>query len=158
MDLTFDDHRVDHRAEIVDRRPAYDLRDAGLGIDLDLADVAACREGEIGRIVEGTLLEPRLDLRGGELMRNVCGKRHLPKSHFLVGALDREGTILELDILSRSFHYMSRDLLGLGLDLVERLGDGSHADGTGARAVGAHPELNLVGVAMDDRHAIDVDA
>ena len=45
---------------------------------------------------------------------------------------------------------MRRDLLGLGLDLVERLDDRRHADRAGARAVGAHAELHLVGVAVHD--------
>ena len=39
-----------------------DLGDAGVGIDLDLADVAAGREGEVGRIVERALLQARLEL------------------------------------------------------------------------------------------------
>ena len=39
MHLALDDHRVDDVAEIVDRRPTDDLGVAGIGIDLDLADV-----------------------------------------------------------------------------------------------------------------------
>ena len=61
MHLALDDHRIDHRAEIVDRGPVDDLGRAGLGVDLDLADVAAGREGEVGRIVERALLQARLD-------------------------------------------------------------------------------------------------
>ena len=51
-----------------------------------------------------------------------------------------------------------RDLLGLGLDLVERLDDRRHADRARARAVGAHAELHLVGVAMHDRNVLDRNA
>ena len=36
--------------------------DAGLGIDLDLADVHAGREGEVGRVAERAFLQARLDL------------------------------------------------------------------------------------------------
>ena len=53
---------------------------------------------------------------------------------------------------------MAGDLLRLGLDLVERLGDRRHADSAGARAVGAHAELHLVGVAVDDRDVLEGDA
>ncbi len=53
---------------------------------------------------------------------------------------------------------MRRDLLGLGLDLVERLHDRRHADRAGARAIGAHAELHLVGVAMHDRDIVDRNA
>ena len=45
---------------------------------------------------------------------------------------------------------MAGHLLRLGLDLVERLEDRRHADRAGARAVGAHAHLHLVGVAVDD--------
>ena len=62
MHLALDDHRIDDDAEIVDRGPADDLGVAGLRIDLDLADVAAGREGEVGRIVERALLQARLEL------------------------------------------------------------------------------------------------
>jgi len=67
VDLALDDHRIDHRAEIVDRRPGSDLGVAGLGIDLDLADMTAGREGEIGRIVERALFQSRLDFARWEL-------------------------------------------------------------------------------------------
>ena len=53
---------------------------------------------------------------------------------------------------------MARDLLRLGFDLVERLGNRRHADRAGARAIGAHAHLHLVGVAVDDRHILDRDA
>ena len=38
--LALDDHRVDDVAEVVDRDELLDLHLAGVGIDLDLADVA----------------------------------------------------------------------------------------------------------------------
>ena len=59
--LALDDHRIDQHAEIVDRGPGDDLGVAGFRIDLDLADVAAGREGEVGRIVERALLQARLE-------------------------------------------------------------------------------------------------
>src|SRR5207249_4202810 len=41
MDLAVHDHRVDRPSDIVDRAVAHDLDGTGVGIDLDLADVAA---------------------------------------------------------------------------------------------------------------------
>ncbi len=42
VDLALDDHRVDDPADVVDRdEPATMLDHAGLGIDLDLADVGS---------------------------------------------------------------------------------------------------------------------
>ena len=60
MHLALDDHRVDEVAEIVGGDELHDLGVAGLRVDLDLADVAAGREGEVGRVVERALLQPRL--------------------------------------------------------------------------------------------------
>jgi hypothetical protein len=56
MNLPFDNHRIDHCAEIVDGGPIHDVSLAGLTINLDLANVATGREREIGRIVEAGLL------------------------------------------------------------------------------------------------------
>src|SRR6185437_5462262 len=55
--LAFDDHRIDELAEVVDRGPTLDGYDAGLRIDLDLADVYARREGPVGRVPERAFLK-----------------------------------------------------------------------------------------------------
>jgi hypothetical protein len=39
MHLAFDDHRIDEIAEVIHRRPVGDGGDAGIRVDLDLADV-----------------------------------------------------------------------------------------------------------------------
>ena len=49
MHLALDDHRIDDGAEIVDRGELHDSDGAGVRVDLDLADVAAGREGEVRR-------------------------------------------------------------------------------------------------------------
>src|SRR5262249_43182089 len=54
--------------------------------------------------------------------------------------------------------HVSGHLLGLGLDLVERLHDRRDADRTRARAIGAHAELHLVGVAMHHTDALNGNA
>ena len=46
---------------------------------------------------------------------------------------------------------MRRDFLDLGLYLIHRFYHSRHPNRTRARAIGAHAELHLVGVAMDDR-------
>ena len=79
------------------------------------------------------------------------------KVFLLVGAGDLQLAVLDDDVGLRRLEQVGGDLLGLGLDLVERLDDRRHAD-RGARAVGAHAELHLVGVAMDDRDVVDADA
>ncbi len=83
-------------------------------------------------------------------MRRVGRERELRPRQGFVGALHGEDSVLEDDVLDGGFHQMGGDLFRLGLDLVERLDDGAHADGAGTRAVGTHAELHLVGVAMDD--------
>ena len=69
--LALDDHRVDDVAEVVDRGEALDRRLAGLRVDLDFADVAARRVGEVGRVVERVLVQARLQL----VERDSCAAR-----------------------------------------------------------------------------------
>jgi len=65
MQLAFDDHRIDHRADVVHRRVADQLDDAGVRIDLDLGDVGAAWKGEVDGVVIGLLLEPGLQTSSG---------------------------------------------------------------------------------------------
>src|SRR5258708_7993625 len=53
---------------------------------------------------------------------------------------------------------MRGDLLGFGVDLLHGLADGGAADRDRARAIRAHAELHLVGVAVDDLHLADGNA
>ena len=158
MHLALDDHRIDHGAEVVDRGPIHDLGLAGVDIDLDLADVAAGREGEIGRIVERGFLQARLQFGAGEFVRDIGVERDVAEGRRLVGAGDGELAVLELDVAFRRLQHEGGDLLGLGLDLVERLDDRRHADRAGARAIGAHAELHLVGVAVHDGDVLERNA
>jgi hypothetical protein len=151
--LALDDHRVDDGAEVVHRGEAVDAHLAGLPVDLDLADVGAARKGEVGRVVEGRFVQARLQLVERVVVRHVGRERHLAERDLLVGALDRELAVGELDVGVARLHQVRRDLLGLGLDLVERLHDGRAAHRDGARAVGAHAEGHAAGVAV---HHVDV--
>ena len=80
----------------------------GLGVDLDLADVHAGREGEVGRIVERALLQAGLELLAGELVGDIGLQRHLAEGQPLVGAGDREAAVLELDVAFRGFQHVGR--------------------------------------------------
>ena len=53
---------------------------------------------------------------------------------------------------------MRGNLLGLGLDLVQRLHDGRAAHADGARAIGAHAERHAARVAVHDVHVLHRDA
>ena len=50
--LALHDHRVDHGAAVVDRHVLHDVGRAGLGVDLDHADVGAGRPREVRRVVD----------------------------------------------------------------------------------------------------------
>src|SRR5207253_5241530 len=113
---------------------------AGIPLDLDDARVGAEREAEVRGIVKGRLLEPGLEsLR--IVVRHVGGEGHGPERHRLAGsALDGELATPELDVARRRLEQVSRDLLTLLDDLVERHQDGRAADRRGAAAVGTHAE------------------
>ena len=51
MELTFHDHRIDQRAEIIDAGIVDEFDKAGLRIDLDFGDVAAIGIGRRARSV-----------------------------------------------------------------------------------------------------------
>ena len=68
----------------------------------------------------------------------------------LVGAGDPELAVLELDVGFGRLHQVGRDLLALVDDLVAGVDHGLAADRQRARAVGAHADRGLVGVAVDD--------
>ena len=132
--------------------------DAGVGVDLDLADVRARRKGEVGRIVERRLVQPRLELVERVVVRHVRGERDLAERLAAVGAGDGELAVLELDVGLRRLEQVRGDLLALGDDLVERLDDRRAADRERARAVGAHAEQHAAGVAVHDVDVLDRNA
>ena len=127
-------------------------------IDLDLADVAAGRIGEVGRVVEGVLVQARLELVEREVVRHVGGQRDVAPGDLLVGAGDLELAVLELDVGVGRLEQVGGDLLALGDHLVDRLDDRRAADRERAAAVGAHAERHAAGVAVDDLDVVDRDA
>ena len=153
--LALDNHRIDDVAEIVHRGEVDDPGNTGVRIDLDFADMAAGREGEIRRIVERLLVQTRLELVVRVVVRHVGGERDRTERHGLVGARDREHAVLELDVGIGGLEQMRGDLLALVHHLVQRLDDGGAANRERARAVGAHAEQHAAGVAVHHVHVID---
>ncbi len=118
MDLTRRHHRIEERAEIVDRHEALDLDLAGLAVDLDLADVAAVREGlrrglEVSLLVEAGLHALRQRLR---IARDL---RKLDEADAPIGADDTERAVDEFKVARRRLEPMRGERLGL---LEHRLG------------------------------------
>ena len=77
-----DDQRVDLHAAVVDGDVLQHVDGAGLGVDLDDADVRAERPREVGRVVGDLRLEVRLEavgqVVGGERLERDRGERHRP--------------------------------------------------------------------------------
>ena len=158
VDLAFDDHRVHHVAEIVHGDEADDVDDTGLRVHLDFADVRPRRIGEVRRIVERLLREPRFEILQGVVLRHVGRERHLREGDGLVGVDDGEGPVGELHLVLFGLQHVRRDLLALGDDLVGGLDDGRAADGERSRAVGSERVVRSSGVAVQhgdvlERHA-----
>ena len=87
--LALDDHRVDDVAAVVDRRVALDRRPCPVvGVDLDLGDVRAEREREVGRVEERRRLEVRLDAGGHRVARPGGEGELLDRLRALGRALD----------------------------------------------------------------------
>ena len=108
-------------------------------------------------IVERALLQAWLHAVG-QVVRGIGRERHHRQCDRLVGAGDFELAVLDDDVVFRRLELMRGDLLGFGLHLLHRLEDGGQPDRGRARTVGAHAELHLVGVAMDDLDLADRNA
>src|SRR5262245_9189254 len=79
MDLALEQERVDGAAEIVDDRIALDCDDAGIGVDLDLDNVAAVGESLSWRYAVMRRVEPRLQARRqfGEIARRLGHRKNI---------------------------------------------------------------------------------
>src|SRR6266480_1150896 len=108
MNLALEQERVDGAAEIVDDRIALDRDDAGVGIDLDLGDVAA-----VGiRLGGGRSRRGRIEARlhsGRNTFRIARRRRDLEQAEAAVGAGDAEGAVGELDVARRCLQQIGGD-------------------------------------------------
>ena len=157
MDLALQADRIHDRADVVDHGIALEPDLAGLGIDLDLADVATVGIGVLLSQEGGVLVEPALEALGplGGVERR---HRHLLQRHRLVGAGDLEDAIGELDVLLAGLEQVPGDHLALRDHLARRLEQGRAAQHRRTGAVGAHAEGHTVGVAVDELHVGGVDS
>ena len=148
MHLAAHDHRVDRLAHVVGHAVAHHEDVPGVGIDLDLGDMAPVRErvgvdvGHLGRIQRGHVLT---------LGRaSALGRGKLDDVHAAIGADDGEAPILEHDIGGRRFQHFGGRLAPLldhaGRREQDRLTLGIQA----ARTAGAAAGGDAVGVALDD--------
>src|SRR6185312_9998381 len=157
MRLAFDGQRIHDGAEIVDHRIFDDLDDAGLGIELDLGDMAAIREGRGRRLGDEIHIE-----RGGNALgqidagANAVGQ--IENTDRAVRADDGEAALAEFDIGGRGFEHHGGDLLAALDHLLARFDDRRAARHDRARAAGAAAEQQLVAVALQEADAVEGDA
>ena len=89
MALALDQQRIDDRAEVVDHGVPHHLDPAGVGIDLDLGDMAAVGEGRRRRLVHVADVE-RVGHALGQLHAAAQALGQLHDADAAVGADDGE--------------------------------------------------------------------
>src|SRR5256884_6824468 len=109
MDLALEQERVDGAAEIVDDGVALNYDGAGIGIDLDLDDVAAVGEGLSWRYAVMRRIEPRFHSR--RQFRGIARRlRHRDTIEAELGAAHAEYPIGKTHILRRYFQQVRSGL------------------------------------------------
>ena len=157
MNLALEQQRVDDDSGIVDADVAHDLDVAGVGIDLDLADMAAVGKVGARRRKRADRFEADAEL-GRPAHRRVGLAREFDQPDRLVGADHCELAVGELDVAGRRFQHMAGHSLRLLDQHVGGIPQRRAADGHAARAVGAASEADRVGVALDHAHGVEIDA
>src|SRR5262249_34211873 len=109
MDLALEQERVDNAAEIVDDGVALDYDGAGIGVDLDLDDVAAVGEGLSWRhaVMPGTEPRPRPRRQFRGVARRL---RHRENIEAEIGAGHAEYPIGKTYVLRRHFQKVRSEL------------------------------------------------
>jgi len=120
MDLALEQERVDSAAEIVDDGIALDYDDAGIGIDLDLDDVATVGKGLGWRHSVTRCIEPRLHAR--RPFRGIVRRlRHRKNIEAEISARYAEYPIGKTYVLRRDFQKVRSELSAFADDGVSRL-------------------------------------
>src|SRR5262249_2329595 len=120
VDLALEQERVDGAAEIVDDSVALDCDDAGIGVDLDLDDVASVREGLSWRHAVMRRIEPWLHAR--RQLRGIARRlRHRENIEAEIGAGHAESPIGKTYILRRDFQKVRSELRAFADDAASRL-------------------------------------
>ncbi len=112
MDLALDDHRVDHRADIIDHTVAGDRHGPGIGVSLDFGDMGAVGKGEIPRVVERGFGRAGLQALVRVVMRDVRALGHRGERHGTVGAGDGERAVGERDVAFGDLQLIGDDAPG----------------------------------------------
>src|SRR5215813_3570052 len=155
VNLPFDDHRVDDVPAVVDGHESAHLDLSRSFVDVDYADVAAERIGEVRRVV----IRDRFEA-GFHSLRviGVGGERDILNRLCAIGrAFDEELARLPLEVVFVGFEQVSGDLLRLVFDLAGRYGARRARCRSATAGVGAEPIWRGVGVAFFNRHVIDRD-
>src|SRR6516164_6222283 len=120
MDLALEQERVDGAAEIVDDGIALDYDAAGIGIDLNLGDVAAIGESLSWRYAMMRRIEPRL--HPCRQFRGIARRlRHRENVEAEIGAGHAEYPIGKTYILCRDFQKVRSELRAFADDSASRL-------------------------------------
>ena len=158
MELTVNDHRVDHGAAVIHRHILRDIDLARLRVHLDRADMRTEREGEVRRVVDVRRLETGL-----RPLREAVGRPGgegdlLDRLRFVGRALHREPAGVELQVLGRNLQQMRGDQLRLLQNtlagVVKR--DAAHRDASAP--IGVHPERRDGGIAVQHGHVVERNA
>src|SRR5262245_5348492 len=119
MDLALEQEGVDGAAEIVDDRVALDCDDAGIGIDLDLDDVATVGEGLSWRYAVMRRIEPRL--HGRRQFRGIARRlRHCENIEAEIGAGHVEYPVGKTYVLGRDLQKVCSELSAFADDGASR--------------------------------------
>ena len=100
VDLAFGEHGVHQNSQIVDHRVFDDFRIAGVGVDLDLAEMGSVR---VGASVQ---FRGRFGRQQIDSARRPRGVRGVHQRHRLVGAFRAEQSVVEFDIRFRMFKLL----------------------------------------------------
>src|SRR5262249_53930092 len=120
MDLALEQERINGAPEIVDDGVALDYDGAGIGIDLDLDDVAAVGEGLSWRHAVMRRIEPRFHPR--RQFRGIARRlRHRENIEAGIGAGHAENPIGKTYALRRAFQKVRRELRAFADDGASRL-------------------------------------
>src|SRR4029453_9149544 len=151
LDLAFDEQRVDHAPDVVHRRVGRDFDRAGLGIDLDLADVTAVGPRCVGDLAG----------RGDDDATVALASREVEEADATVGAGDNVFAIGVFEVSARGLQRLRREVARCGHGPLGADTHGRPADEQRARSGAAEPG-RAIGVSLDDpdlldRYAEDID-
>ena len=161
LHLAFGQQRIDQPAVIVDRSVVQQAHRTGLGIDLDLGDMAAAREGEdIGHVHH---MHSETSCHAVRQIGRIVGASRQGRQGdgaplFPGAAAHRETSVGERQLFLRGLQKMGCQAARLGERRVDRLDDGRAAHMHGARAAMPCPAFDgaRVGLHVADclhRHA-----